>query len=1030
MLIFKNHTLNLLRNYIISLLFVVMKCGFLFGQSTPLFIFENFNSEQGLSQNSCYSIAQDSAGFMWFGTQDGLNRFDGRNFKIFLPQHIGAANLPSNYITSLKFYADKNLLLVSTQKGVCTYNPSGDSIEKFSKQFPYAALLDTTPVRKILSFTKNRLWIITMGKGIFFLNNDTKKAKQILNWPETRSIVSAVTLHNNDIIIATNNQLFKAIEKDDEVILQPLLQAYNFSDINSLFSYDNKLWIGTLYNGCFIVNNILDAGSITKAPKNLNGIGPFITDINNNLLIGTRGYGLFRFLHSQNKWEVSTNNPLYNNTIAKNFILSLFRDKQGIIWCGMSGGGVAKYDPTTFRFYTIGSGAYGDSLGLPDNMVLDIYNSGNGKFYIGTQNKGLLELDEKKKSVFSFTGSSVLGNVNNIIYDITSDSKNYIWVAGWAGLMKVNTRNRSFKLMDGGKIIESKKLYCLHKLKKKDSLFIAGEYGPIFFSLKDEQWKFCPPEIQKTNINPGRYLYEGDDGILWICSSGAGLIKYDYQNNRIDPVLVINKKSVNVRHLYPDKDIFWLSTDIGVLVYDVKANKVIKHIVLKENNSSNVCYAIQKDKAGFFWVSSNIGLLRINPKDYSVIPYDRNNGLQFLEFNTAAASKTDNGLLYFGGVGGIAWFNPVGVTQQTYAPPAIISMLDVNQQLFISNTTLLNNTKVNLKYKENFIRLQFCVTNFSNQLKNSFAYKLSGIDNDWVYSGTQDFANYTNLAPGMYEFQLKAANSDGVWSKEITTLTIVIERPWWQRWWFWLSILMLASLITIYIVRNRIKFIRKQASLKHQIAEAEMQALRAQMNPHFIFNSLNAINRYILKSDKASASAYLTKFSKLIRRVLDNSRQQKIPLSQEIEALELYLEMESLRFQQNFNWKIKLDEDISTTALFIPPMTIQPFVENAIWHGLLPKQGDCELKVSFVAQSNNLSCVVEDNGVGRKKSALLKQDSIINKSSLGISATEQRLKLITQGDSNVSNVEIEDLYDDNGHANGTRVTINIPYLYT
>jgi ligand-binding sensor domain-containing protein len=998
------------------------------GQQDQSFIFENYNSEQGLSQNSCFAIEQDKAGFMWFATQDGLNRFDGRNFKIFLPQNKEATGLPSNYITALKYNSRKKILLVGTQKGLCVYNSDGDSIEKFSKRFPYAAALDSIPVRKFFSFVDSEYWVISDGWGVFYIDEKNNKVQQLLNWNETKKIVSGIASHNGEIIIATQTQLFKALSKGSEIQLQPLMQSYTFPDINSIYSYDNSLWVGTLYSDCYQVKDINSKPVVTKVPVKLNGVGPFVTDADNNLWIGSRGNGVLHLIKKTGEWITSAHNPFNNRSLAKNFVLSLFRDRQGIIWCGMSGGGFAKYDPATFQFHTLG-GMSGLTTSLPDNMVLDIYNAGGNKFYVGTQNKGLIEYDAATKMIQSFRGSSVLRNVNNTIYDITSDVNGNLWVAGWAGLMKVDTRSKGFRLIDGGDIIESKKLYVLHKLKKSDSLFIAGENGPIFFSLKDEQWKFCSPEVLQMNIYPGRYVYEGDDGVLWICSSGAGLIRYEYKKNKIEKVGSVNKLSSSIRYLYPSGNHYWLATDVGVLIYDVQADSIIRHITLKEANRSNVCYAIQKDSAGFFWVSSNTGLLRINPKDYAIKYYDKGNGMEFLEFNTAAVSKTNDGTLYFGGVGGITWFNPVNIKEYSYAPSPLITQLDVNGATYNTNSAALTNGKIQLAYKQNFIRILFCVNNFSNQYKNSFAYKLSSVDNDWVMSGPQDFANYTSLSPGTYEFKLKAANSDGTWGTDITTLIITIARPWWQTWWFGLGMAMLIGLIIFYFINNRIKTIRKQASFKHQLAEAEMQALRAQMNPHFIFNSLNAINRYILKSDKAAASSYLTKFSKLIRCILDNSRQQRIPLSQEIEALELYLSLESLRFQENFMWKIVMDEEMSPSTLFIPPMTIQPFVENAIWHGLLPKKGDCNLVVSFIAGKKEYTCIVEDNGIGRSGSSELKQDSVINKSSVGISATARRLKLMTTDSDEMSHVHLEDLYDEMGRAVGTKVIIKIPYLY-
>jgi LytS/YehU family sensor histidine kinase len=209
----------------------------------------------------------------------------------------------------------------------------------------------------------------------------------------------------------------------------------------------------------------------------------------------------------------------------------------------------------------------------------------------------------------------------------------------------------------------------------------------------------------------------------------------------------------------------------------------------------------------------------------------------------------------------------------------------------------------------------------------------------------------------------------------------------------------------------------------------EIKALRSQMNPHFIFNSLNAINRYILKNEKEAASVYLTKFAKLIRLILDHSRQPKVPLSQELTALDLYLQLESLRFQNNFEYVVTLENDMNPQSLFIPPMIIQPIVENAIWHGLLPKGANCSLKIDFGVKGSNLICIIEDNGIGRSKAEEIQQQQMLRKSSVGMSTTIQRLKLLTEENNEDASITVEDLYDKFGNASGTKVKLLIPFTY-
>jgi LytS/YehU family sensor histidine kinase len=258
-------------------------------------------------------------------------------------------------------------------------------------------------------------------------------------------------------------------------------------------------------------------------------------------------------------------------------------------------------------------------------------------------------------------------------------------------------------------------------------------------------------------------------------------------------------------------------------------------------------------------------------------------------------------------------------------------------------------------------------------------------------------------------------------------LAFVILEPWWRKWWFLGATLALVGALAYWLFRRRIKVIRRQTALREHMAELEMRALRAQMNPHFIFNCLNSINRYIVKSDNATASLYLTRFAKLIRLILDNSNSKKVLLSNELEALKLYIEMERIRFDNKFDYRIIVDERVHTDSIGVPSLIIQPYVENAIWHGLLHKESNGSLWVKIrMLDENTLECLIEDNGVGREKAAEFRSKSATGKKSLGMKLTEDRIAVLNQYAQTNASVEIVDLADGNGTATGTRVVVIIP----
>jgi LytS/YehU family sensor histidine kinase len=286
------------------------------------------------------------------------------------------------------------------------------------------------------------------------------------------------------------------------------------------------------------------------------------------------------------------------------------------------------------------------------------------------------------------------------------------------------------------------------------------------------------------------------------------------------------------------------------------------------------------------------------------------------------------------------------------------------------------------------------------------------------------------VAPGRYIFKVKGTNNDGLWNQEGTSLYLLIRPPWWQTWWF-TSISILVTLGLVYGgFRYRVSQVRKQeqqkANFNKKVSGLEMQALRAQMNPHFIFNSLNSINRFILKNNPEAASDYLSKFSRLIRLILQNSNTPTIPLENELEALNLYLELEALRFKGKFTFCICCEKEVEVNYIEIPPLIIQPYVENAIWHGLMHKEGMGHIRISVEQQQELLTCIIEDDGIGRVRAAQFKSKSATKSKSLGMQITAHRLELLHALNGKQIRVEVVDLVDDSAQACGTKVILSLP----
>lgn len=985
--------------------------------SQPL-LFENYSSELGISQNSCYSIEQDNYGFMWFGTQDGLNRYDGKEFRTYLPQTSIGRKLPSNYISSLYFDSSKHFLFVGTIRGACLYDSKRDSLVRITEVFPYASLLDSIGIRKISSFKAHEYWIISYNKGLILLNTLNKTVQSFFTALETESTVNGITYYDGQIIVAVSNELHTMNLQGNNYVPAKLSLNFSFPEIKELYSNTQALWIGSQDKGCyFIKDRISSTSKVQMLNLDVSGIGCFVTDNQNNLWIGTRGNGVVRFDQTNGSLDLAEHNPYNKRSPGKNFILSLFKDRQGLIWCGLSGSGLAKFDPLKYQFETSVVEPL-NANSLPDNMVFVIYRSREGGFFVGTQNKGLAAWDRHSNSFTPYTESSKYGVISNTIYGITEDNSNNLWIASWGGLMQMNLKQRRIYYNEESSLNVSKKLYSIHKLRQCDSLLIAGEDGPVLFSLTKKQWVPIEKNIMAANRYVGRYIHEDANNIIWICTVGGGLIRYDYKHREFKVIESVRKHSIYARHLFDDGRFFWIASDNGIIVYDPVADSVVRQISLNARNESNVSYAIEKDRIGNLWVSSNTGLYKLNPIDFSIQNYDIGNGLGFLEFNTACVASDQNGNLSFGGVGGITSFNPLQLKSNKFSPDPIITGLNINDKPWKNDSAYALTKKISLKYRENFLTIFFAASNYSMESKNQFSYRLKGLSDNWTRADTRNYASYTSLPPGDYEFELRSANSDGIWSTGIVEMSIHILPPWWQTWWFRTAmVLAIGSIITI-LVRKRISNIRHEAELKHKVAETEMMALRAQMNPHFIFNCINSIDALIQSNDKYHATVYLNKFAKLIRNILDSSKQNMIPLEKDIETLKLYIELEQLRNENKFVAQVHADTSILEFDYKVPPLIIQPFVENAILHGLRSRpDNEGKLLVSISRNNGHLEYLVEDNGVGRfAKTNSLKKE----KQSYGMQITSDRIKLFN--DELNASVEITDL-EENGQATGTRVRV-------
>jgi ligand-binding sensor domain-containing protein len=1020
-------------------------------QNAPI-IFEQFSIEKGLSQASGFAATQDQEGYLWFGTQDGLNRFDGYNFITVRKSVDTKEGLLGNTINDV-FCDSKGHLWVATTEGLSVKKKGINRFDVFQP-------LKGKVMHRIKEDAEGYIWAVTFDSGVYRISPDLKSIKSFYSTGEfAKKMIDIAISPSNDLYVATRSALlhWRSDKQDFDILtLKTLLNKTEKEMTIRAFDFDKEgdFWIGGFDNGLFVVKktsngtfsniayqykisqpNGLTSNSITEVHRARNG----------DMWIGTRdGLSIFDVKTQYFKdYQHRDNDPL---SISRDYVIVVFEDKQGLFWVGVSGGGFCKVDDAKNRFQWWRR-LPTEAVPRVDNMVYAIHQTSNGTLYFGTQNDGLVRFQNGKYTVFKNKPNNPQSVIHNSVNAISESSDGRLWLATLGGLSCFDPKTELFESFTKSKEDSTVRLFSIHVFKKENVLLASGQKGIFKFDISQKKWlAFNPNNAQNnsskgklvsTNSFTGRSFYEEENGNLWVGSEGKGLVFYDKKKEifthfdmpaaTVRSVLKIKKSDKNL----------WVGTDNGLVCFDTEGSKILKIYNTQNGLPNNVVYGILPEDENNLWISTNLGLARLDIAKEKFAVFDVMDGLQSNEFNTNATFRSTEGELFFGGLNGVSSFFPKKIKPNPYKTPIKITHFKVfDKEIAFNEDSLLV-----LTHGQNFFTLEVTALNYSMSHKNIYAYQLEGVDKDWIFSKTNRLASYTNLSSGDYVFKARAANNDGVWSDKELRLHIKIEPPFWATWWF--RCLVAASLFGLlrWAYLYRIYQVKLQANLKEQaallkqkeaqfsqkIAEMEMSALRSQMNPHFIFNVLNSINNFMLDNDTEEASLYLTKFARLIRLILENSKNEKVPLSNEINALDIYIQLEALRFKEKIRYDIFVDPDIDQRFVKIPPMLIQPYVENAIWHGLMHRLEGGNIWIRIL-QENERSLIVEveDDGIGRVAAAAIKSKSAIQKKSFGMEITSKRLMVINEMFKTETKISVQNVVNTEGVVCGTKVILEIP----
>lgn len=825
--------------------------------------FKHISIIQGLSQNTVHCIFQDKEGFLWFGTNDGLNKYYGYGFKIYRHQPQDTNSL-SDYEVNAILEDSKQNFWIGTDKGLNKLNKLNDQFFNYQHNPEDPNSISCNDINVLLEDKSGVLWIGTNGGG---LNRYDEKNEKFIHYKydkdNSQSICSNIILSicedkSGNIWIGTDNGLNK-LKRTDEIFIRYYNQDENpnslsGNEVHTIFEDRfGVLWAGTNGGG---LNKFIETDSefvcYRHDPNNNHTISSdkirtIYEDRSGILWIGTYdGLNIFdrnseRFINFRSDSE----NP---SSISDNEILSIYEDDSGLLWIGTNMGGLNIYDRESVKFSHFKHDPE-NSNSLSSNNILSIYEDRNKIVWIGTDNSGLNRYNPENNTFIHFQNEPNNKNslCSNKIRAILEDRYGFLWVGTEdCGLTKFDRKNNKFTCykndINNPNSISNNEIWTIYE-DRSGNLWIGTNGGLNKYNRRYErfiQYKHNPNNPFSISNNRVRSIYEDKSGILWIGTDGGGLNQFVpgtetfncFKYNPKNP----NSLSIDrIWHICEDRfGNLWIGTNGGGLNKFDKSRDLFYHYTMKNGLPSDEIYGILEDHQDNLWISTSNGLSKFDLRIESFRNYDENNGLQSMKFNAGAFFRGSNGEMYFGGINGLNRFNPLYLSTNTYIPPIVITDFKVFGESIVTNNdsqkkhNFNEKNEITLSYNEKIFRIEFSSLHYSSPEKNQYAYMLKGIDEDWNYVNTQFFAAYKNIPPGKYTFYVKGSNNDGVWNEKGTSIKITVKPPFWQSIWFRIAAALLISLSIYQLYRFRIKYIEKnRKELRRLVAEKTLALEKA-----------------------------------------------------------------------------------------------------------------------------------------------------------------------------------------------------------
>ena len=831
---------------------VIQFLSFLVYSQNSDYTFEHITTDQGLSQTSVHAVFKDSRGFMWFGTLDGLNKYDGYSFEVFRPVKNDTTSLPGNRITYINEDLKGNLW-VGTTKGlsildVKTYkfktlnirrdNFRGKSVTTINVYKDSTIYVGTTTGFSIYYMKENRFQYFTLN-------------------PEDPNSLNNVFV--NDILRTRDDKVYISTRHDNIQLFDQY--EYNFTDISYKEKYFGsnrqkklfedtygKIWIGAQAGGLHFYDP--STGQSVLFDESPDGIhsrnthGGFNISNNNELWIGTRGgvYGGGINILNLNDHSFSY---LYQdlkdvNSLSNNSITTIYIDDEDIYWVGTFGGGVNVWNKHKTKFKTYKHDPF-DTNSLSKNPIISIFEDSKGRIWFGTDGAGMCYYDRYTDKFTRYTIEDGLSS--NVVKCINEDVNGNILLGTFqGGFMVFNVEEGTFinykTVKNDPTSIETNNVWNIFR-DSRDRIWLSILNGPVdLFNAEDGTFEhlYFNEDEQEIPLRSPSLIIEDESGKLWTISQNSSIFIVNPDTRKAerligDPNDESKIASTDIRALALGKEYAWIGTNGAGLDRLNRMTKEVKHYTVDNGLPSNTITALMLDDSGNIWGSTTNGLFKFFPKNDSLKLFDITDGLQSKEFKANSFCKLRNGQMIFGGVNGFNIFHPDSIKDNPYIPSIVFTDFKIlnksvtygSEKAFLKNHIDFTE-KIVLNYKQSVFTINYSALNYTSTIKNQYRYKLIGFDKDWIEAGDQRFASYTNLDAGKYTFHVIASNNDGLWNMEGRKLLIKVKPPWWKTWFFRIFVvLLIAAIIYSGMQYRELQLKRDKQILEEKIKEGETE---------------------------------------------------------------------------------------------------------------------------------------------------------------------------------------------------------------